>query len=95
VVVVVSTLCCQVTLEVVVGPPNSVAVLLNEHRSIVHGHQFEDDVFPTGDVGDCPAEGFDGVASGAGLDGAAKLHPQDVGDGLGGVEGGKPERKCK
>ena len=90
-----STLCCQVTLEVVVGPPNSVAVLLNEHRSIVHGHQFEDDVLPTGDVGDRPAGGFDGVASGAGLDGAAKLHPQDVGDGLGGVEGGKPERKYK
>jgi len=86
-------LCCQVTLEVVVGPPNSVAVLLNEHRSIVHGHQFEDDVFPTGHFGDCPPEGFDGEASGAGLDGAAKLHPQDVGNGLGGVEGGKPSNK--
>ena len=81
---------CQVTLEVVVGPPNSVAPLLNQHRSIVHGHQLVDNVLATGHVGDSPAEGFKREASGPGLNGTAELHPRDVGDRLGGVKGGKP-----
>ena len=78
-------MCCQVTLEVVVGPPNSVAVLFNQHRSIVHGHQLVDNVLATGHVGDSPAEGIKREASRPGLNGTAELHPQDVGDRLGGV----------
>ena len=77
----------------VVGPPNSVASIFNQHRSIVHGHQLEHDVFAAAYIGDGPAEAIKGESSGPGLNGAGKDHTEGVGDGNGGVEGGKPSDK--
>ena len=59
----------------------------------IQSHQLVDNVLATGHVGDSPAEGLKREASGPGLNGTAELHPQDVGDRLGGVEGGEPSFK--
>ena len=74
----------------VIGPPNSVHVLLHRDGHRVDRHQLEDHMGATLGLGDGLAQGLDRKSSMGGFYRPGELQAQQLREGFGCVQGGKP-----